>query len=178
MATKKQKSKRALAKEVPAGIHYFDAVRNWRKISRHLDNVILQNVLVENFNKYTYGRSRRKFQHGQCPRDFEATYWYEGWKGREPSYWRYVKHAACHWLVNFNLMLATLVEPKRKWRIITSDKHSTVWDGQTTLFELNYQAFGIAPAECFQAAYQEEMSPGVFLKIGYAIHYTKNLRRG
>ena len=40
-----------------------------------------------------------------------------------------MKHAACHWLVNFALELAQLVEPDRKWRIITSDKHSTVWDG-------------------------------------------------
>lgn len=173
MATKKRKSKRApAAKTVPAGVHYYDAVRNWRKISRHLDNVILQNVLVEDFNKYTYGRSRRTFQHGQCPRDFESSTWGFDWKGREPSYWRYVRTKACHWLVNFNLMLATLVEPKRKWRIITSDEHSTVWDGQTTLFDLNYQAFGITPAECFRAAYQEEMLPGVFLKIGYAPHYT------
>ena len=31
---------------------------------------------------------------------------------------------ACHWLVNFNLTLAQLVIPERKWRIVTGD-HST-----------------------------------------------------
>ncbi len=47
-----------------------------------------------------------------------------GWdrRGRPPKYWDYVKHGACHWLVNFNLELANLAKPKRIWRILMSDK--------------------------------------------------------
>jgi hypothetical protein len=49
-------------------------------------------------------------------------------------------------VVNFNFRLAQLVEPDRAWRIVTSDHHSTVWDGRDTLFEFNFLALGI-PAE-------------------------------
>jgi hypothetical protein len=48
-----------------------------------------------------------------------------------------VKHAACHWLVNFALRLAILAEPARPWQIVSSQAHSTVWDGQSTLFDCN-----------------------------------------
>ena len=43
----------------------------------------------------------------------------------------------CHWLVNFSLRLAERVDPDRPWRIITSDSHSTVWDGYDLLFDFN-----------------------------------------
>jgi hypothetical protein len=58
----------------------------------------------------------------------------------------YVKHAACHWLVNFALELAQHVEPNRAWRIITSQEHSTVWDGKDTLFDFNFLALGVTAA--------------------------------
>jgi hypothetical protein len=160
-----------MTKKTPKNIQYFDAVRNWRRIARHLDNVILQRVLVSNFNKYTFGRWHKPFRLGQYPHEFESCDWYLDRKGRPPRYWLYVKHAACHWLVNFNLMLATLVEPKRAWRIITSDSHSSVWDGDETLFDLNFLALQVPPQVCFKSAYDEELAPGEFMDIGYAEHY-------
>ena len=63
-------------------------------------------------------------------------------------------------MVNFALELAQLVEPNRKWRIITSDKHSTVYDGKDTLFDFNFLALGISPKECFELAYKRELKPG------------------
>ena len=73
-------------------------------------------------------------------------------RGPNPAYWRYVKHAACHWLVNFNLRLAEQVEPKRTWRIVSSDAHSTVWDGELTLFDFNFHALCIEPEAAFRLA--------------------------
>jgi hypothetical protein len=71
-------------------------------------------------------------------------------------------YGACHWLVNFNLKLAMLVEPEKPWRIVTSDKHSTVWDGAHTLFEFNFLAFGIPAQECIDLALQD----GTILPLG------------
>ena len=73
-------------------------------------------------------------------------------RGRHPAFWKYVCHGACHWLVNFNLRLAMLVEPNRKWRILHSEKHSTAWDGETTLFDMNMLALEVPPEECFRDA--------------------------
>jgi hypothetical protein len=67
--------------------------------------------------------------------------------------------------VNFSLRLATLVEPEKPWRIITSQKHSTVWDGGDTLFDFNFQAFGIDPNECFETAFEKELKLGKYLRV-------------
>jgi hypothetical protein len=79
--------------------------------------------------------------------------------------------------VNFNHQLAKLVEPNRTWRIITSDHHSTVWDNDRTLFDLNGLAILESAAECFEAAAfgpnssvlapAAELIPGL-PKMGYA----------
>jgi hypothetical protein len=73
--------------------------------------------------------------------------------------------------------MAVLVEPERPWRVITSDKHSTVWDGRETLFEFNFQAFGISADECFAFATEaeanpRELRPGKERKAGSPEHYS------
>ena len=81
---------------------------------------------------------------------------------------------ACHWLVNANLKLAEFAEPNREWRILTSQTHSTVWDGELTLFDMNYCAFGEPPQHSFLDAYGRELKAGKQLKVGWAEHYTKD----
>jgi hypothetical protein len=60
--------------------------------------------------------------------------------------------------------------PNREWHILTSDGHSTVRDGEWTLFDLKFQAMKIPPADCFQPA------NGKLLEVGYAEHYSKSSR--
>jgi hypothetical protein len=132
----------------------------------------LNAILVRDFNKFTYGRWRTPFTNGEYPRDFESCDWSWDHRGKEPRFWRYVKHSACHWLVNFNLSLAQLVERGRPWRIVTSDEHSTVWDGDQTLFDLNFVALGISPDECFQIADIKRLPPGRELTVYLADHFS------
>ena len=153
-------------------IKFYPVAKNWSsKICHHLDNTYLQKVLVSDFNKYTTGRWGKRFRRGDYPGDFESCDWRWSVRGRHPRYFQYVKHAACHWLVNFNLTLAELVEPKKEWRIVTSNAHSTVWDGELSLFDLNGMALfdGGAP-ECFRLAAleedSEELAIGEFLETG------------
>jgi hypothetical protein len=68
--------------------------------------------------------------------------------------------------------LAVLTEPNRMWRIISSSDHSTVWDGDETLFDLNFQAMGISPDECFRNAFKRQLKPGRYLRVNFAQHYT------
>jgi hypothetical protein len=152
-------------------MRYYDLSRNWtRKIMPHLGEKKLNEILVRDFNKFTYGRWQQRFGRGEFPRDYETCDWDIGYRGRRPRYWAYVKQAACHWLVNFNLRLAELAEPRRSWRILTSDRHSTVWDGDRTLFDLNYSAFRIPPQECFEAAHVRELPVGKYRRCGLAEH--------
>src|SRR5690242_8047256 len=106
------------------GLRYYDLARNWTgKVEPHLSDPEVSSALMRDFNKFTWGRWRKKFEPGMVPRDFESCDWWVGHRGPEPRYWRYVKHAACHWAVNFSLRLAERVLPRRPWRILTSDRH-------------------------------------------------------
>jgi hypothetical protein len=155
-------------------VQYYDLQKNWRKVRRHLGHPEVQRLLVRDFNKFTWGRWRTKFEPGMVPTQFESCDWQFDHKGRTPAYWQYTKHAACHWLVNFTLRLAQLVEPRRRWRIITSREHSTVWDGEKLLFDFNFQAMGISPLECFERAHKRELKLGEFLIVHQAAHYRCN----
>jgi hypothetical protein len=147
---------------------YYDLKKYWRHVQPHLVDKKLNYILVRDFNKYTTGLGWGPFVHGNLPSDFETCDWGVDHRGRRPAFWRYVKHAACHWLVNFSLRLAMLVEPNKPWRIITSEKHSTVWDGGDTLFDFNFQAFGIDPNKCFEDAFEKELKPGKYLRCWHA----------
>jgi hypothetical protein len=129
---------------------------------------MLNKILIADFNDYTQGRWGVVFYPGTYPEDIESCDWRIGHRGRPPRYWRYVKHGACHWIVNFCLRLATLVEPFRKWRILTSYEHSTVWDGRNTLFELNYLALGISAEECFAKAKGAELLASEYMEVCYS----------
>jgi hypothetical protein len=150
---------------------YYDLKKNWPKVRRHLNDKTLNDILVRDFNKFTYGRWGKPFTQGQVPFEFESCDWWLKHRGRRPAFWSYVKHSACHWLVNFTLHLAMLVKPSEPWRILTSDRHSTVWNGNELLFDFNFQALGIDPNECFKLASGKELQPGEHVKCYLAQDY-------
>ena len=156
---------------------YYDLKKNWHRVKPHLADEKLNDILVRDFNKFTFGRWGRKFTYGDLPCEFESCDWDIYHRGRRPAFWQYVKHSACHWLVNFNLRLAMLVQPKKPWRIISSEDHSTVWDGDDTLFDFNFQAFGIDPNECFDCAFEDELRPAEHLPVYRAEHFSVGRRR-
>jgi hypothetical protein len=150
---------------------YYDLKRQWPRVRPHLSDPKVASVLVRDFHKFTYGRWGRRFLLGMRPHEFESRDWWCGHRGRMPAFWWYTKHAACHWLVNFNLELALASVCDRKWRILTSPKHSTVWDGEDTLFDFNFSAIQISPEECFQMARKRELRPGQHKRVYFAQHW-------
>lgn len=157
-------------------MQYYDVVKNWRKIKPHLNDGELNNILVNNFNKFTYGRWKQEFKRGMYPRDFETCDWDVFRKGRKPEFFKYVKHAACHWLVNWNLRLAMLVEPDIEWRILTSNFHSTVWDGKETIFDCNFLAMGVDPMKAFEMANECDLGAGCYMVVYYADHFASQIQ--
>ncbi len=140
-------------------MRYYDFKKHWtRKVEPHLEDPLLLDVLEQDFGLFLRERGRvngytpQVFKRGMYPADFESCYWQEGHRGPAPRYWRYVRHSACHWLVNFALRLAVLSEPTKPWRIVTSDQHSTVWDGGDVLFDLQFSALGTPPETAWQLA--------------------------
>jgi hypothetical protein len=154
---------------------YYPLARNWtKKIVPHLKDKELNKILVRDMNRFTWGRWRQKFTAGMLPEEVESCDWRFSHRGPYPRYWAYVKHAACHWIVNFCLRLAMLAEPNKSWRILSSDAHSTVWDGDKTLFDFNFSALGIPPHKCYELATvgpHTEMPVGKEIKVHYADHW-------
>ena len=170
MTAKTRKMKKPLSSP-SAGqtrFRYYDLKKNWRKVEPHLRDPVLNDILVEDFDQFTMGRWNVPFPEDLYPVDFEDCQWWpDDPKFKFSPYMRYVKYGAGHWLVNFALRLAMLVEPNREWRIITSSKNSTVWDGCDTLFEFNWQAFGVPADMCFRSAHDEVLRPGEFMDAGF-----------
>src|ERR1700721_2610591 len=147
-------------------MRYYDLKRNWRRVKPHLNDPMLNKILVCDMHKYRWGRNRKNsFVPGMFPCDAESTDWRFDHPHRWPAYWQYVCMGACFWLVNFNLRLAMLVEPKPGGGIVESTKHATGGGGEKLLFEFNFQAFGIPPEECFRLASASEYE-GITLKVG------------
>lgn len=155
---------------------YYPIAKRWsRKIKPHLTDAEAQRLLVRDFNKFTFGRWGKPFLPGMTPHEFESCDWWIDHRGRMPEYWNYVKHSACHWLVNFNRRLATLAEPKREWCIVSSQDHSTVWDGHDTLFDMNFTALQVDPDEAWTLATTNGriLPPGNNLICYLADHYSR-----
>jgi hypothetical protein len=58
-------------------MHFYDAIKNWRRIKRHLADAEFNLILIEDFNKYTYGQWREPFpaESRPYPRSFESCAW-------------------------------------------------------------------------------------------------------
>jgi len=150
------------AKSIKMPMKHYPIVRNWKRIYENVFDDEAQEVLWCDFNQYTEEVWGIEFD----PEEFPAMYADDGWrfgkKGRPAQYWDWIKPGACHWLVNFYLRLAILTEPSRKWRIVSSQKHSTVWDGDVTIFDPNYLALRVTAQETYRRARHR----GVVLDIG------------
>ncbi|MDG2112042.1 MAG: hypothetical protein P8N02_05450 [Actinomycetota bacterium] len=106
------------------------------------------------------------------PSHFDSCDWRSNRGGRPgpaPAYFEYVCHSACHWLVNLNLFVAMQAEPDRPWRIVRSDEHSTVWDGDVTLWDTNFLALRIDVDEAWTLAAEQPESE-VYPPGRYAPH--------
>jgi hypothetical protein len=102
-------------------MRYYPVAKNWsRKIKPHLNDPRVQTALVRDFNRFTFGRWGKPFLAGMRPTDFESCDWRCERRGRQPEYFNFVKHAACHWTANFLLRLAELSDKNRMENCLVS----------------------------------------------------------
>ena len=157
----------------PADFKYFAIGKHWtNKIKPVFESQYAQKILHHDFKRYIKSKERDinnhykdmgldkkaefSFKKGDELWDWDIGWWRYSRIGRPPAYDNYVCHQACHWVVNTLLYSATNAFPKKQWQIITSDKHSTVWDGKVTFFDLNYLAMQITPEVCFENTFMAD----------------------
>lgn len=113
--------------------------------------------------KYKY--TPRRYE---VPADCDSCDWRCEHRGRQPAFWNYACHSACHWLVDMCLYVAITAYPETPWRIVSSRKHSTVWNGDTLnpmLFDVNFLAIGVSAKEAWSLAVKGRvLKPGSVLR--------------
>lgn len=145
-------------------MRYYDFSSNWDdKCRPHLKDPKFQDLLKRNFGLYVKGRFEsfvppRTFEPGSTPSKYDLGTWRKFTPNPEP-FWDYVCSGACHWLVNSYQRLAQLAEPDRDWRIVSGEEHSSVWDGEETLFDPQYCALQENPKTIFDQSEYKILEP-------------------
>jgi hypothetical protein len=69
-------------------MQFYDAIKNWRRIKPHLSDADFNRILVEDFNKFTYRRWRKRFpaESRPYPRSFESCDWQMKCEGTTPNF--------------------------------------------------------------------------------------------
>jgi hypothetical protein len=153
----------------PSCLSYVDIKKHWSAIDELIQpGTPINELMRADFSKYVdtrWGQHGVTFDDYYWPCELESCDWQVGRVGRPPRYWKLVKHGACHWLVNYQLELARAIMPQYDWRILTSDKHSTVWNQQGKLWDANFMALNIQPQTAFTNANEQLLGCGEHLEL-------------
>ncbi len=160
--------------EVWSKTEYFDIQKNWRKLGVLFRSDVARSIWHPCMEEFAQQQAEEhKFPHrpkpdAQFPTDYESCDWRCDRPGKQPAFWDYARHAACHWVADLALFVAKTAYPQTPWRILTARHHTTVWNGSTEapiLFDINFHAMGVTAQEAIKKA-----SKGRELKAG---HYLK-----
>jgi hypothetical protein len=163
----------------PSDFRYFDIGRHWNNVLKPLfESETIQEQLVHDFSKHVKNRERRFnatisnpahhrtwcYDPAEKPKRWDPSDWRCDRKGRPYSFDEYICYGACHCIVNSLLLAVRIAFPNRPWIIVIGQRHSTVWDQDCTLFDMNYFALKVSPEEC---AIETVLHPNAeFLGIG------------
>jgi len=160
-------------------MNYFPIQQNWRRLGPiyrseeattiwYPEMLAYQATRMELLN-VTYAFP--EFSPSLRPSSFESCDW--RWNrckpGRHPAFWDYFCNAACHWTANLGLFVAMAANPERPWRIVQSNLHTTVWDGDSTLWDAQFLALNATPEDAWELA--AEQSDSEIAEVGeYRLH--------
>ena len=120
---------------------YCDTKREWNSIRPFVDETEeATSIWYYRFERYarSLNWSPKPLTPTLTPSGYDSCDWRSGHyedprsvtrRGRRPRFWQYACFGSCHFNVYLNLYLAECIEPDRVWVVVSSDKHSTVWDG-------------------------------------------------
>lgn len=162
---------------------YFPIQKHWRKLGpifRSEEARKIWHPCMEEFMECRAEEARKEgpsnYVHkpqidAKFPTDYESCDWRacnEIPYNRQPRFWDYARHSACHWVADLAMYVAKLSHPSIPWRILTARKHTTVWNGCITdpvLFDINFHAMGVEPDQAMMlASHGRELKPGKYLK--------------
>lgn len=151
---------------------YYPIQTHWRKIAPILRSKECESIWRPNMRDYLEQRAHdNNYEYKDRPFEFPSSCdscdWRFERRTKHPAYWEFVCHSACHWLVDMCLYTAIKLHPEVPWRIVSSHKHSTVWNGEKewpVLFDLNFLALDVTPKDAWSLAIKGRiLNPGRWL---------------
>lgn len=146
--------------EVWARTKYFPLGRHWQRLGRIFRSEQAEAIWRPCMEDYSFQRAQangydhKSIRHQEYPCGYESCDWRWDYKWH-PKFWKYACHSACHWVCDLALYAAKTEYPETPWRILSSQKHSTVWNGSTedpVLFDINFLAMGVPPEQAIKLA--------------------------
>lgn len=133
--------------EFPNNLKYFNISRNWKILNPVYESDEVKGITIEEMNCYRLLINKeynvpletgisRVFRY---PAEFDSGDWRNYRIGRPPLYDRWICTDTCHFSVNIHMEVLTQVFPDIPWRIIKTEKHSTIFDGIGRIYDPIYQ---------------------------------------
>lgn len=155
---------------------YFPIQKHWRKLGPIFRSEEARKIWHPCLEEFDLWRSRENGYKYKPDKDARAPIRYDScdWRwnrerrGPLPAFWDFACHSACHWVADLAMFAAKSTLPNIPWRILTAQKHTTVWNGcveDPVLFDINFHAIGVKSAEAMKlASCGRELKPGRYLK--------------
>lgn len=146
----------------PQSLSYFPIQKRWRRVGPIYRSDEAREVWLWEMVAFDEARCEERGLDFKLPNEEEIDFprYFDScdWRfcrdkpGPTPEFWNYACHSACHWTANLSLFVAQKAEPKRPWRLVSSNAHTTCWDGSEMLWDTNFMALGVPPNEAWELA--------------------------
>ena len=139
-----------IAPVLPSNLKYFDISRHWKTLNPIYESPEIRELALYEMNCYrecqalNYGIKFKEIKEFRYPGYFDSCDWRCDRRGRPPLYDNWICHSACHWIANINMAVVKKAFPNREWRVINSYFHSTVFDGDRTIYDTNLKGMNIS----------------------------------
>ena len=153
-----------------AAMDYYPLQSRWQRLKHFYRSQEARELWFPSMEAYgahhIYKWDFREQERYKLPCDYDRCDWRWGRRGRRPHFHDFICSGACHWLASLSLWAAYTADPWRDWRIVSSELHSTVWDGDKTIFDTNFIGLEVPVEECWamagQQASTEILEPGEY----------------
>jgi len=144
-------------------VHY-NIQKNWKKLKPIYESQECRALWYEGCVTYVQSKfedhgiefdpERYTYNFITTPSVIESSDWQYGFgkRGRKPAFWQYALAHACHWMAEKDLYIAKKIAPEFDWVIISSEEHTTVFNGIDTIFDTTYNAMGISAEVAYKSA--------------------------
>jgi hypothetical protein len=134
-------------KKLPLDCEYFDHRKHWRKLQPIFESDEIKDVSNREMNSFKladYHPGNRVYRTFRYPEEYDYGDW-RFWRGRgrPANYLKWVCAGSCHWSAVVNLHVLKIYQPEIPWQLVTSRDHSTVWDGNKLIFDMQYYALTV-----------------------------------